>query len=130
MSHTKRINVRTALLAAVVLSIAALIIFNVRDVVLGTPLKVVSATDGATLEDTFLPIVGVAPHARELSINGRSVFIDRSGNFDDGVILSPGYNIVEVALKDRFGKQTMKTYHVVVEEREAVAQTTPSTYKQ
>ena len=130
MSNKKRFNLRSALIAPIVLGVLALIAYNVRDVVLGTPLTVLSAKDGATLEDTFLPIVGVAPHARELSINGRFVYIDRDGNFEDGVILSPGYNIVEVALKDRFGKETMKTYHVVVQEREAVAQTPTDTYKQ
>jgi len=112
-------------IGGLVLAVAGLVFYNMRDMVLGTPLEVVTAKDGATLEDTFLPLTGVARHARELLINGRTVAIDRSGKFTDAIILSPGYNIVEVALKDRFGNTDTRTYHWVVEESPAVAQALP-----
>lgn len=109
-------------IGTVITLVLALVVYNMRDMVFGTPLQVVTAQDGATLEDTFLPLTGIARHARELLINGRTVAIDRSGKFTDAIILSPGYNIVEVALKDRFGNTDTRTYHWVVEESSAVAQ--------
>lgn len=109
-------------IGTVITLVLALVVYNMRDMVFGTPLQVVTAQDGATLEDTFLPLTGMARHARELLINGRTVAIDRSGKFTDAIILSPGYNIVEVALKDRFGNTDTRTYHWVVEEPSAVAQ--------
>ncbi len=108
-----------------VIGVLTLAAYNMRDMVLGTPLEVVTATDGATLDDTFLPLSGVARHARELLINGRTVPLDRAGAFTDAIILSPGYNIVEVALKDRFGNTETKTYHWVVEVPPLVAQNLP-----
>ena len=117
------------LITAAVLGVFALAAYNMRDLVLGTPLEVVAAQDGATLESTFLPLSGVARQARELLINGRTVPIDRAGNFTDAIILSPGYNIVEVALKDRFGNTETRTYHWVVEVPSSVAQTDGAHYQ-
>ncbi|MFZ4499979.1 MAG: hypothetical protein ACOYMZ_00590 [Minisyncoccia bacterium] len=117
------------LITAVILGVFALVLYNIRDLVLGTPLEVVAAQDGTTLDSTFLPLSGVARHARELLINGRTVAIDRAGNFTDAIILSPGYNIVEVALKDRFGNTETRTYHWVVEVPSSVAQTDGAHYQ-
>ncbi|HEY0979819.1 MAG TPA: hypothetical protein VGE18_00190 [Candidatus Paceibacterota bacterium] len=129
---TKRINTFTipkVLIAAAIMVVFGLAAYNMRDLVLGTPLQVVAAKDGATLDSAFLPLSGVARHARELLINGRTVAIDRAGNFTDAIILSPGYNIVEVALKDRFGNTETRTYHWVVEVPSSVAQTDGAHYQ-
>lgn len=119
------IGLNRIIITALIMAVCGLVFYNIRDMVFGTPLKVVAATDGATLDDTFLPLSGVARHAQQLLINGRTVAIDRTGKFTDAIILSPGYNIVEVALKDRFGNTETRTYHWVVEVSPAVAQATP-----
>lgn len=129
---TQRSNTFTIpkfLIAGAIIGVFALAAYNMRDLMLGTPLEVVAAEDGATLESTFLPLSGVARQARELLINGRTVAIDRAGNFTDAIILSPGYNIVEVALKDRFGNTETRTYHWVVEVPSSVAQTDSAHYQ-
>lgn len=125
-----KITLRAILVGALVVSIACLIVYNVRDVLFGAPLSVTMAPDGATLEDTFLPISGMAGHAHELLINGRPVALDKKGNFSDSILLSPGYNIVEVAQKDRFGNEKVKRYHLVVAPPAAVARTNDQTYQQ
>lgn len=102
-----------------------LVTYNMRDVLFGAPLKVQTTADGATLSGTFMPISGKALHAKMLSINGREVAVDRLGNFNDGILLSPGYNIVEVALKDKFGKEKRTTYHWVVQPATTVATNNP-----
>ena len=124
--HHFLITIQKFLITTVVIGVVTLAAYNMRDMVLGTSLEVVTATDGATLDDTFLPLSGVARHARELLINGRTVPLDRAGAFTDAIILSPGYNIVEVALKDRFGNTETKTYHLVVEVPPLVAQNLPA----
>jgi hypothetical protein len=114
-------TLRSGLLAGFIALILALVVYNMRDMLFGAPLTVSAAADGATLEDSFVTLTGAAKHARELQINGRDVPIDRAGSFSDGIILSTGYNIVEVALTDRFGNQKVKTYHWVVSPTDAVA---------
>jgi hypothetical protein len=128
-SMKRYVTLKVGLLSCIGIMVLGLVAYNVKDLVFGTPLTVATTTDGATLASPFLPITGVARHARELLINGRSVAVDRDGNFTDEVVLSPGYNIVEVAFKDQFGKQKIKTYQVVVTPPAAVATTTSSTYQ-
>ena len=123
------ICIKKLIVGTLIVAVCGLVLYNIRDLVFGTPLQVVAAKDGSTLEDTFLPLSGVARHARELLINGRTVAIDRSGKFTDAIILSPGYNIVEVALKDRFGNTETRTYHWVVEKPSAVAQSEGTNYQ-
>ena len=104
-----------------------LVAYNMRDIVFGTPLTIHTIADGTTVSDAFVPIAGSASHAKAVRINGRQVAIDRSGNFTDGILLSPGYNVVEVALQDKFGKEKRTTYHWVVQPTATVA-TTNSPY--
>lgn len=103
------------------IAVLGLVFYNIKDFILGTPFQIATASDGSTLSTPFLPIVGTSKHAKEILINGRPVAVDRNGSFNDEVLLSPGYNIVEVALKDQFGNQKIKTYQVVVSIPQAVA---------
>jgi hypothetical protein len=121
---TRHLTLKIALGSFLGLSVLGLVWYNLKDVILGTPLSVATATDGATLDTPFLPISGTARHARELSINGRAVTVNRQGHFTDEVVLSPGYNIVEVAAKDQFGNTKTKTYQVVVQPGTNVASVT------
>lgn len=110
-------------------ALLGLVYYNMKDMMFGSPLVITTAQDGATVGSPFLPISGTARHARELSINGRPITVDRAGAFNDEVLLSPGYNIVEVALKDQFGNQKIKTYQIVVTTPTAVATTEHTPYQ-
>lgn len=102
-------------------SFIAFTVLNSRDILFGTPLSVDIAADGTTLGDGFLPLSGNAGHARSLSVNGRALSTDRDGNFSDGIILSPGYNVVEIVSANQFGKETVRTYHLVFTPEHSVA---------
>jgi len=115
------LTLKSGLLLTFGIAVVALIGYNMRDSILGTPLSISTAKDGSTITTPFLPIHGTARHARSLSINGREVTIDREGVFTDEVVLSQGYNIVEVSLTDQFGGQKTKTYQIVVDAPQAVA---------
>jgi hypothetical protein len=121
---------KTILLSLLALGVGSLIFYNVHDIVFGTSAHITTAVDGAVLNDTFLPVTGSAPRARSVSINGRSVAIDKSGYFNDGIILSMGYNVVEVAVLDRFGKEKKQTYSLVVDQPSSMARANTPSYQQ
>ncbi len=116
-----RLTLRSGLYIIGGIAILALVWINMRDSILGTPLVVRTAPDGTTLTSAVLPIKGSARHARELLINGRPITMNRDGSFADEILLSPGYNIVEVALRDQFGNQKTKTYQFVMNPATTVA---------
>ncbi len=95
----------------------------------GAPFSVKTAKDGETVTNDFLQINGYAKHASFVKINGRNITIDKNGNFSDGALLSPGYNIVEVKMADRFGKEKRKIYHLVANPPSSVATSLDKNYK-
>ncbi|MES2224745.1 MAG: hypothetical protein V4478_02030 [Patescibacteria group bacterium] len=124
-----KLTLITILTSCLVIGFFGLIAFNIKDMLFGSPLKIKMVADGTTVDTAYLPISGTAKNARQISINSRIVSIDRSGNFNDGVILSPGYNIVEVAERDQFGKEKKETIRVVSVPPPTVAQNTTSPYQ-
>jgi len=49
---------------------------------------------------------GHAENITEISINGRLIHTDESGNFQEPVVLERGYTIVSIQAKDRYGRTT------------------------
>ena len=125
----KKITLITILTGALVLGFLGLVLYNMKDLLFGTPLVVNAVADGSTINDAYVPITGSAVHATQITINGRPIGTDAKGDFSDGVILSPGYNIVEVAETDQFGKEKTKTYHWVDSPAPAVADNDASPYQ-
>ncbi len=124
-----KLTLLTVLLGVLVAGFFVLVVYNMKDMVFGANFTVIAAADGSTVDSAYIPITGTAKHAKQMTINGRPISIDRQGNFSDGVILSPGYNIVEVAQRDQFGKEKKQTYHWVASSSLTVAQNDTSPYQ-
>jgi len=87
--------------------------FKTKDLFKGVRLTVEGLTDGETIDNSFLKISGTAKKAVYVSINDREIFIDSNGVFNDSLILIPGYNIIEIKARGRFGKEKKKVYQIV-----------------
>ena len=124
-----KLTLATILIGVLVVGFLGLIFYNVKDMLFGAPLTVHTVADGSTIDGTYVAISGNAQHAGSISINGRQIGVDQQGNFNDGVILSPGYNIVEVTETDQFGKERMQAYHWVAVPPVAVAENDVSPYQ-
>ena len=66
--------------------------------------------------DTIM-LTGTANHAKMLSINGRPILIDPSGNFNDELILAPGMNKIQIVAKDIRGNSHSKELVLMGTER-------------
>lgn len=119
----KKLSAKKLILTLITTLVIGVIFYNTKDLILGAPLSVHTAKDGSAVSNSFLPISGVAKHASTLKINGRLVAIDKTGAFSDGALLSPGYNIVEITMADRFGKEKREVFHLVAEPSASVATT-------
>jgi hypothetical protein len=73
----------------------------------------------ATMEkvaDSSLAIVqGNAEKATLLTLNGREIFIDKDGNFSETISMLPGFSIVTLNARDKFGKTAEKKFEIVTE---------------
>ncbi|MFZ2205722.1 MAG: hypothetical protein WAV23_03975 [Minisyncoccia bacterium] len=87
--------------------------FISRDLIFGVKIKNVNIIDGSKVADSVMKITGVAKNAINLTLNGRDISIDQQGNFNETIILLPGYNVIEIMAKDKFGHSDEKNYKLM-----------------
>ena len=100
-----------------IFGLVAVIIFYAyyqsRSIIAGPTITLYSPQDGETAPTALIHISGKAERANELTLDGRVIFIDLLGNFNEELLLFPGYNIIELAAKDTDGREIKKTVGLV-----------------
>ncbi len=87
--------------------------FRSKNLIFGVQITDVNITDGATVHESSLHITGNAKNALKLSLNDREISLDQSGNFDETIILAPGYNIINIKATDKFKHVDEKNYQLM-----------------
>lgn len=94
-----------------------LIIFYVffvsKDLIFGVKIKNVNLVDGAIFTKNVIKITGNAKNAINLSLNGREISVNQDGDFNETIALLPGYNIISIIAKDKFGYIDEKDYKLI-----------------
>jgi len=89
------------------------------------PLVNLPISNGSTVTDSMIHLTGTAQYTKSLIVNGSPVALSPTGYFDEHIALSPGYNTITVAAQDRFGKKTLKTYAIVLNQPQTTAVNIP-----
>ncbi len=87
--------------------------FGSYDLIFGVKIKNINIENGATVYESVEHVTGTARHAVSLTLNGREISIDKEGNFAETIALSPGYNIVSIEARDKFGSHDYKDYQLI-----------------
>ena len=98
-------NARGGIIALICISIAGYACYEAKNLVLGPIVKIDEPINGMSTESPMVEIHGSARNIVSISLNGRQITTDESGVFSEEIPLSPGYNIAELALRDRFGRE-------------------------
>jgi hypothetical protein len=73
----------------------------------------------ATLEQadnsSLTTVKGTSSKATYITLNGREIFIDKEGNFSESISILPGFSVVTLSAKDKFGKTAEKKFEIVLE---------------
>jgi hypothetical protein len=88
-------------------------IIGSKDLIFGVKIKNVNVVDGATVSDNIVKLTGNAKNAINLTLDGREISIDQEGNFNETIALLPGYNIINIKAKDKFGYVDEKNYKLI-----------------
>ena len=102
------------MIALIVLFIVGYAAFRSEDLIRGPKIQVTSPSTGETMESENVNISGKAERIATLFMNGRQVFTDDKGNFNESLLLAYGYNIIELKAKDKFGRATSRTLELVL----------------
>lgn len=95
--------VAVVLVALIILGYAG---FAFRDIFRGPQIIVNEPINGSSFASSSVAIKGVVDRVQSIELNGRLILIDEQGNFNEIVLLSPGYNVETLQAKDKFGRST------------------------
>jgi len=73
------------------------------------------AAEEMKIEKAVIEVTGNAKNAINLVLNGREISINQTGDFNETIALLPGYNIVEIKAKDKFGYIDKRDYQLTYE---------------
>ena len=75
----------------------------------GPQISLLSPASGTIATSSLIEIEGTIKHAKEVTLDGRPIFIDLEGRFVEKLLLTDGYNIIELVAKDAQGRAERKT---------------------
>jgi hypothetical protein len=97
--------VTTALIAAIILTVAGYIAFQARFIIEG-PLVTLYPEPAIIQHERQITLSGVAENITAISVNGRPILTSEAGAFSEPVVLENGLSIVRIEARDRFGRTT------------------------
>ena len=101
--------------------------YQSRSILEGPNIVIDTPENGSTATTSLISISGSVNHANEITLDGRPIFIDLEGHFDEKLVLMDGYNIIELIAKDREGRVERKTIEMVhIGQTEVKATESPS----
>lgn len=126
MNHYKfksGFNIRRFLIVVSVLLLISYGIFNARNLLLGPSIEIFSPTSSEIeTESNTITVKGQAKNIVFLSLNERPIFVDPEGLFEEKLLLSPWFNIIEIKARDRFKKEVQKIIKVYYKQSTTTAE--------
>lgn len=103
-----RCLIKPLLIGLVVLLIVGYSGLKLKDLLIGPQVIIVSPSDGSTISKNMVNVKGRAERISQLFLNGKKIFTDEQGNFNEPYLLASGYNLLEIIAHDQFGRQITK----------------------
>jgi hypothetical protein len=66
------------------------------------------------VSDPLVVISGTAKNAAWISLNDQQIFTTEKGSWSEKLILAEGLSIMTVRVRDRFGREAVKSVRVVL----------------
>jgi hypothetical protein len=100
-------------MAIIALLIVIYAIFRSLNYIHGPVIEIFQPLDGSAIASTTATIIGRADRVNSLTMNGKTIFIDESGNFKETLVMFPGINIITFSAHDQFGRTVHRQLQLV-----------------
>jgi hypothetical protein len=114
MQTRERKIVKWVISITITLVVISFGLFQSKNLIAGPKIEIISPINGRTAEESLTKIRGKAKNISEIKLNGRNIFVDEKGIFEEKVLLSYGYNSIIIEAKDRFNRTTKKELQLVL----------------
>lgn len=113
MEKTPKLIIGISTIAIIAVGLIVYAYFQSREYLQGPLLTIDEPLNGALSTTSLVALRGTARNVAFLTLNGRQIFTDEMGRFEESLILSEGYSIMALEAKDRFGHSTEKRLELV-----------------
>ena len=86
--------------------------YEAHKIITGPQIELTKTFESAVTGSNKINLQGVAANVAFISLNDNPIFIDESGVFSENLLLYPGYNIIKLYGKDKFGKSLTKLVEI------------------
>ena len=90
--------------------------YQAQNIINGPSFTLDPVSDISRATNPVIHIAGTAQHTSELFLDNRKIFMDEDGHFEEVVLLSDGYNIIELSAYDRFDRMSTRELSVVLKQ--------------
>ena len=88
--------------------------FQAKELIAGPKIEISRPIDGETIDNSLTKIEGRAENIAEIRLNGRKIFVNENGEFEELVLLSYGYNTVTLEVIDKFKRKARRDLKLVL----------------
>ncbi len=110
-----KISLTTRQWALLILSLFLIvyIAFQARFLILGPRVTILSPQDGEVITENPVTLKGSAYNIAWISLNGRQIFTNQEGFWEEKLLLSPGTSIMTAKVRDRFGREREESIRLI-----------------
>lgn len=96
--------------------------YQARFLIMGPHITLLE-TGRSPTNEPVAALVGEAENITYLTLNGRPIFTDQHGVFNETLVLNQGYNLITIVARDRYGREQTITQEYVRTPRNDVTPT-------
>ena len=104
MTSTQK-KIRRVTLLLVLLVLIGYGIFESRNLIRGPQIAITSPITGSAIAASVTTVTGTVENINYIALNDHPIPIDQNNKFSESVVLAEGYNVFEVTVRDRFGRE-------------------------
>ena len=114
MGQSGKTIIKIAVIILITTGVIGYSFFQARNLINGPQISLITPKTGSTISNPLVAIKGSAANISFITLNDRQIFVDKDGNFNEELLLSPGYNVWTIAAKDKFGRIVSKKIELVL----------------
>src|SRR3990167_331640 len=113
MERTPKLIAGISIAVVILTSLGIYAYLQSREYLRGPVLTISEPLNGATSTPSLVTLRGTSKNISFLTLNGRQIFTDEQGRFEESLLLQNGYSIMTLEAKDRFGHIVEKRLELV-----------------
>lgn len=113
MAMRIKLSTRSWAAVGIFVFLALYVLFQARFLILGPRVYIDNPHDAEVLASALVTVRGSVSNIAWITLNGKQIFTDEEGLWEEKLLVSAGTSIMTVRVRDRFGRESEKSVRVI-----------------